>query len=192
MVGLGLGSPAHRAAQANPVGRPIATAPEPLGIHETFQQADGMLIQALPVLADAPGDAPQQMTGQVRHEHPGHDEVSTVIRDEVKALTVVLLGRAHELVAQVELPGGRTPSQAGDGTGPGANQLTVGGELNKLASNIAICRNIAGVHYRSDYTASLRLGEQVAISILREQHSTFQENFAGFTFTTFDGEKITI
>jgi hypothetical protein len=38
-----------------------------------------------------------------------------------------------------------------------------------LASNIAIRRNMAGVHYRSDYVDSLKLGEQIAISILEDQ-----------------------
>src|SRR5262249_36868223 len=38
--------------------------------------------------------------------------------------------------------------------------LTVGGELNKLASNVAIGRNIAGVHWRSDAAESLKLGEE--------------------------------
>jgi hypothetical protein len=37
-------------------------------------------------------------------------------------------------------------------TGP---DLTVGGELNKLASNVAIGRNIGGVHWRSDAAESL-------------------------------------
>jgi len=32
-------------------------------------------------------------------------------------------------------------------TGP---SLTVGGELNKLAANVSIGRDIAGVHWRSD------------------------------------------
>lgn len=70
--------------------------------------------------------------------------------------------------------------------------LTVGGELNKLASNVAIGRNIAGVHWQSDATASLRLGEQVAISILRDQKGTFAESFSGWTFTSFDGQVITV
>ena len=47
--------------------------------------------------------------------------------------------------------------------------LTVGGELNKLASNVATGRNIAGVHWRSDAMNSLRLGEEIAISLLRDQ-----------------------
>jgi len=47
--------------------------------------------------------------------------------------------------------------------------LTVGGELNKLASNIAIGRNFAGVHWRSDATESLKLGEEVAIRYLMDE-----------------------
>ena len=70
--------------------------------------------------------------------------------------------------------------------------LTAGGELNKLASNIAIGRNIAGVHWRSDATESLKLGEAVAISVLRDQRPTYNEDFAGFTFTKFDGTRVTV
>jgi len=70
--------------------------------------------------------------------------------------------------------------------------LTVGGELNKLASNVASGRNFAGIHYRSDMSESLKLGEAVGISVLADQHLTYQENFAGFTFTKFDGNRITV
>src|SRR5262249_53063887 len=38
------------------------------------------------------------------------------------------------------------PYQGADG-----GKLTVGGELNKIAANVAIGRNMAGVHWRSDY-----------------------------------------
>jgi hypothetical protein len=66
-----------------------------------------------------------------------------------------------------------------------ANQMTVGSELNKLASNIAIARNIAGVHWRSDYTESIYLGEQIAINLLRDYGFTYNENFTGFNLTNF-------
>ena len=65
--------------------------------------------------------------------------------------------------------------------------LTVGGELNKIASNVANSRNIAGVHWRSDSTESLLLGERVAISILRDQRASYNEVFNGFSLTKFDG-----
>lgn len=77
-------------------------------------------------------------------------------------------------------------------TGADAGELTVGGELNKLAANIAIGRNIAGVHWRSDYAQSLLLGEALAISILRDQRPGYNESFSGFTFTKFDGTTITV
>lgn len=68
--------------------------------------------------------------------------------------------------------------------------LTVGGELNKVAANVGYGRNVASVHYRSDAHASLRLGEQVAISILQDMVKTFAEPFEGFSFTSFDGNVI--
>ncbi|OJT22200.1 hypothetical protein BO221_25305 [Archangium sp. Cb G35] len=77
-------------------------------------------------------------------------------------------------------------------TGTDAGQLTVGGELNKLAGNIAIFRNAAGVHWRSDYTESLPLGEAVAIGLLQEMSITFNEDDAFFQLTKFDGSTIRI
>jgi hypothetical protein len=76
-------------------------------------------------------------------------------------------------------------------TGSDAGSLTVGGELNKVAANIAIGRNMAGVHWRSDYYQSLRLGERVAICILYNQRKDYHEDYS-FTFTSFDGETVTI
>jgi hypothetical protein len=77
-------------------------------------------------------------------------------------------------------------------SGSDAGQITVGGELNKLANNVALGRDIAGVHWRSDAEQALLLGEAVAISILRDQRSTYSEPFSGFTFTKFDGTTITV
>lgn len=70
--------------------------------------------------------------------------------------------------------------------------LTVLGELNKLAANIAIGRNAAGVHWRTDAIQGMRLGEQVAIGLLQDYSRTYNENFAGFTLTKFDGTTVTI
>ena len=65
--------------------------------------------------------------------------------------------------------------------------LTLEGELNKLAANISIGRNMAGVHYFSDYYDSLRLGEEVAIGILEEQALTYPKNPFIVSLGTFDG-----
>ena len=73
-------------------------------------------------------------------------------------------------------------------TGP---DLTVGNELNKLAANVAIGRNAAGIHYRSDYWESVQLGERLALSILEEQKATYNET-ASFSLTRFDGQRVTV
>ena len=73
----------------------------------------------------------------------------------------------------------------------GEPPLTVGGELNKLASNVSVGRNIAGVHWRSDATESNALGEAATISTLRDSRPIYNEPFNGFTFTKFDGTTIT-
>lgn len=70
--------------------------------------------------------------------------------------------------------------------------LTVGGELNKLASNIAIARNTAGVHWRTDAVASARLGERIAIELLRDYARQYNESFPGFRLKTFDGVPLVI
>ena len=78
----------------------------------------------------------------------------------------------------------------------GSATLTVGGELHKLASNIATGRNLAGVHWRSDALESLLLGEAMAITMLADQRPTYNENrggfFQGYTLTRFDGTRITV
>lgn len=74
----------------------------------------------------------------------------------------------------------------------GSENLTVGGELNKMASNVALGRNTAGVHWRSDGTESLLLGEALAISILQDQRACYNEQFNGFSLTKFDGTTITV
>ena len=76
--------------------------------------------------------------------------------------------------------------------GPDAGELTVGGELNKIASNVALGRNTAGVHWRSDGTESLKLGEQVAINLLREARECYNEVFIGFNLTKFDGTTVIV
>lgn len=82
---------------------------------------------------------------------------------------------------------------AGDGERllPFVGELTVGAELNKLASNVATGRNIAGVHWRTDAYWSLRLGEQVAIALLTEHLASLNEG-GGYRFTSFDGEAVEI
>lgn len=49
-----------------------------------------------------------------------------------------------------------------------ADKLTIEGELNKLAMNVAMGRSIGGVHWRTDNTRSLVLGEALAARVLAD------------------------
>jgi hypothetical protein len=70
--------------------------------------------------------------------------------------------------------------------------LTVGGELNKLAANISLGRDAAGVHYRSDGIEGIEQGEAIALSILRDTATLYHEQFPGFTLTRYNGTPVTI
>ena len=86
------------------------------------------------------------------------------------------------------------PDQTGERLVPDAKTkepLTIQGELDKLAANISIERNMAGVHYYSDYYDSLRTGERIAVGILLEQASCDGETVE-MAFKSFDGDLITI
>jgi len=91
------------------------------------------------------------------------------------------------------LPAPVAPSADGSTLNPllGAT-LTVGGELNKLANNVAFGRNIAGVHWRSDAEQSLLLGEQLALSFLKDQKPTYHEVFGPWTAIGFDGTQLVV
>lgn len=90
------------------------------------------------------------------------------------------------------IPNSVEPNSANTALVPTYENLTVGNELNKLASNIAIGRNTAGVHYRSDGTQGILLGEQIALAILQDEAYCRNINFKGYTLTKFDGTTITI
>lgn len=99
----------------------------------------------------------------------------------------------------VSLTGGSIVTAGEDGlslvpyTGADTAQMTVNGEINKLASNIGMARDHAGIHWRSDYQYGLLLGEAAALSVLSDQNNDYLgENFNGFTITKFDGTTVTV
>jgi len=74
----------------------------------------------------------------------------------------------------------------------GEPPLTVNGELHKLAHNISFGHGIhAGIHWRSDTDTSIQLGEAVALSYLRDQARTYNEQFS-VSLTKLDGTIATI
>ncbi len=72
-----------------------------------------------------------------------------------------------------------------------ANKLTIEGELNKLAMNVAMGRSMGGVHWRTDNARSLALGEALAAEMLADITTDANER-PSFEFRTFsrrsDGE----
>ena len=78
-------------------------------------------------------------------------------------------------------------------SGEGEDVMTLGGELEKLASNIAFGRNFAGIHYRCDGDYGILLGERVGIAYLQDQARKYQEQgFTGFELTKRNGQRIRI
>jgi hypothetical protein len=61
-----------------------------------------------------------------------------------------------------------------------------------LASNIALGRDAAGVHYRSDSINGLCVGEEQALGLLCDYRRTYNERFDGFLLSTFRGQKIKV
>lgn len=90
------------------------------------------------------------------------------------------------------IPNPVQPNADGTALEPYNGVLTVGGELNKLAHNLSMGRDMSGVHWRADDIQGNRLGEEVALRILREARATYPEPFNGFTIIKFDGTPVII
>jgi hypothetical protein len=121
--------------------------------------------------------------------HPSYTAGHATVAGACVTILKALLDAEHTVIPHpvVPSPDGQTLLPF---DGP---PLTVEGELNKLASNVATGRNVAGVHWRSDAYESLRLGQAVAVSILRDHRTLHNE--AGpfyYDFRGFDGERYVI
>jgi len=77
-------------------------------------------------------------------------------------------------------------------TGAGANSLTIHGELNKIAANIARGRDFAGVHYRTDSDLGMLLGEKVAVAWFKDNIARQVESVGTITVVGFDGNSIVV
>jgi hypothetical protein len=77
--------------------------------------------------------------------------------------------------------------------GDDASSLTVAGEIEKLAFNVALARSWAGIHWRQDGYQGILLGEEVAIRYLQDRALLYNEQgFTGYVLTKFDGTVIRI
>jgi hypothetical protein len=77
-------------------------------------------------------------------------------------------------------------------TGADRDALDINGELSKLAFNISLGHGVhAGIHFRSSTVWSILLGEQIALSILKDRARSYSEPFR-ITLTKFDGTPVNI
>jgi hypothetical protein len=127
-------------------------------------------------------------------QHPSYGQGHSTVAG---ACATIVKAWFNDQTPLTSIPGITISQSSEDGfslvpyNGSDRDQLTVGGEMNKLAANIGIGRNHAAVHWRHDYVDSLPLGEAVAISMLRDMAQCWNEPFEGFSFTKFDGTRIT-
>ncbi|MFZ0909151.1 MAG: vanadium-dependent haloperoxidase [Candidatus Acidiferrales bacterium] len=127
-------------------------------------------------------------------QHPSYGQGHATVAG---ACATVVKAWFNDLAPLVSVPGVEVWQSSEDGSslvpyaGADAGELTIGGEMNKLAANIGMGRVHAGVHWRYDYTDSLPLGEAVAISMLQDMGRCWSETFEGFSFTRFNGTRIT-
>ncbi len=115
--------------------------------------------------------------------HPAYPAGHSVFIGAVVTILKAFFKEDFEMAALV-------PDKSGmDLIGTG-EMVTVRNELDKLASNVAIFRNWAGVHYRSD-ADGIYLGEQIAINLLQEHVKRYPYKIF-FEFHKRNGELIKI
>lgn len=71
------------------------------------------------------------------------------------------------------------------------HKSTIGDELNKLATDVGVGRDWAGVHYRFDAIMGIECGEDVAIRILQQYLAQTNSDHI-FKFTKYNGEYVEI
>lgn len=83
------------------------------------------------------------------------------------------------------------PSSDGQRLIPLGYKLNINDELDKLASNIAIFRNAAGCHYRSD-AIGVEMGEMIGIKFLEDMIKRYNMKDVTFRIRKRNGKHITI
>lgn len=77
-------------------------------------------------------------------------------------------------------------------TGSDRDELTIDGELTKLAWNVTTGHGLhSGIHFRSSNFTSIALGEQVGLSVLQDRAKSYGEPFT-ISLTKVDGTTATI
>lgn len=194
------------AALSSLLGKLPAALLSAVAAHNTAQNAASPYVPGpsvpaeFPVIADAANYLLPMAFPEGSPTHPsygaGHATVAGACVTVLKAFFEMFdddgSERGWPLPPFVADPNAGTPVEGGELVpDPAAPSLSLQGELDKLAANISIGRNMAGVHYYTDYFESVRLGERIAVAILEEQASLYEEPVA-MRFTSFDGEDVEV
>ena len=119
--------------------------------------------------------------------HPSYPAGHAAVAGACATILKAFFDEAYEIPAPVEASADGLRLEPWTGT-----PLTLGGEINKLASNITLGRDAAGVHYRSDGIDGMTLGEEIGLGVLRDYAGCRPERFDGFSLTRFDGTPVQV
>ena len=122
-----------------------------------------------------------------RAAHPSYPAAHAVNAGACATVLKAFFDERHVIADPVEVSADGMRVQPWRG-----EELTLGPEIDKLAANIALARDAAGVHFRSDSIRGLKLGEEVAIGLLADTSRIYNEKFDGFVLSRFDGRRIRI
>ena len=112
------------------VRRAVTRAGKALTFDEGLEQHERMGILRLPVAAYLPSDTPENMTGQVRHLHPGHDEEAHVVRHQRQGTF-----SPRWVPADKALSGGHLPCRSAEEQAREHPTLTVVHEVMQILSH---------------------------------------------------------
>src|ERR1017187_5532901 len=110
-------------SDASPVGGGVAAAPEALLFNEGLHQDQVLLVDPLPVGAQATHASTQHEGSYVRHLRPRQEHKPVVIHHPGQTRLALKDGPANKLVPRRHLKGRRAETQASDGSLPLPDQV---------------------------------------------------------------------
>lgn len=173
----------------------VVSGDEQWSIDDQCLPANNVIVERIPLFSP-PGSASNYLLPMAYPEgspaHPAYPSGHATIAGACCTLLKAFFD-GTQVFGQGSLPSPVEPSDDGQTLldYSGSAPLTLNGELNKLASNIANARNMAGVHYRSDCEGIL-LGERIALQFLRNHAGTYNEPLVRWTFMGFEGQELVI
>ena len=154
------------------------------------------LIQAHNTLQGSPTYLLSQVYPEGSPAHPSYPAAHAVVAGACITIIKAMFEDTTKIssILQPKKVNPLNPTQLVDLTvAEGANELTLASELDKMAFNVCMGRDFAGIHYRCDAQEGLLLGERVGIKLLQDHACTITEQtFTGYEITTILGPRIRI